>query len=139
MAAGRAPSARSSPRIPRCWPSPRPWPRAWACRASPVEAVTAATGKTRNGCRWAAAALAQPAFRIVPAAAPDDSLRQAAAEVGFPCVIKAVSLSASQGILRADSTAAAVTAAQRIRQILATARRPAANPSSSRNTCPGRS
>jgi biotin carboxylase len=43
-------------------------------------------------------------------------------------VVKAVSLSASQGILRADDTAAAVTAARRIRQVLAAARRPGTEP-----------
>ena len=64
----------------------------------------------------------------MPAAAPEDAIGQAAGAVGFPCVVKAVSLSASQGILRADDTAAAVTAARRIRQVLAAARRPAGEP-----------
>ena len=50
---------------------------------------------------------AQPSFRLVPAA--EDCVRQAAEAVGFPCVVKAVSLSASQGVLRADDPAAAVT------------------------------
>lgn len=95
---------------------------------NPVEAVIAATDKAEQRRRWAAAAVAQPAFRIVPAGASEDSLRRAAAEAGFPCVVKAVSLSASQGILRADGPAATVIAAQRIRRILATARRPAHEP-----------
>jgi biotin carboxylase len=43
-------------------------------------------------------------------------------------VVKAVSLSASQGILRADDPAAAVTAAGRIRHVLASARRPDTEP-----------
>ena len=43
-------------------------------------------------------------------------------------MVKAVSLSASQGVLRADDAAAAVTAARRIRQILAAARRPDTEP-----------
>jgi plasmid stability protein len=47
--------------------------------------------------RWAEAAVAQPEFRIVPAGASEDSLRRAAAEAEFPCVVKSVSLSASQG------------------------------------------
>ena len=55
-------------------------------------------------------------------------MRQAATQVGFPCVVKAVSLSASQGILRADDPDAAVAAAGRIRQILATAGRPEDEP-----------
>ena len=96
---------------------------------NPVDAVQAATDKAAQRLRWAAAGVAQPAFRIVPAAAPEDSVRQsAAAVVGFPCVVKAVSLSASQGILRADDQAGAVTAARRIRHILAAARRPASEP-----------
>jgi len=48
--------------------------------------------------------------------------------VGFPCVVKAVSLSASQGILRADDPAGAVAAAGRIRRILAAAGRPGTEP-----------
>jgi len=95
---------------------------------NPVDAVQAATDKTAQRLRWAAAGVAQPAFRIVPAAAPEDSVRQSAAAVGFPCVVKAVSLSASQGILRADDQAGAVTAARRIRRVLAAARRPASEP-----------
>ena len=91
---------------------------------NPVEAVLNATDKTRQRQRWAAAGVAQPQFEIVPATAREDSIRRAAAAVGFPCVVKAVSLSASQGILRADDTAAAVTAALRIRHILAAAGHP---------------
>jgi biotin carboxylase len=95
---------------------------------SPVQAVIAANDKAGQRLRWAAAAVPQPKFQIVPAGASANSLRQAAAETGFPCVVKAVSLSASQGILRADSPAAAVRAARRIRRILAAARRPAHEP-----------
>jgi biotin carboxylase len=92
---------------------------------NPAGAVLNATDKARQRQRWAAAGVAQPRFEIVPA---DDGIQQAAEAVGFPCVVKAVSLSASQGILRADDPAAAVTAARRIRQILAAARRPRGEP-----------
>ena len=95
---------------------------------NPVDAVLNATDKTRQRQRWAAVGVAQPKFEIVPATAPEDAIRQAAEAVGFPCVVKAVSLSASQGILRADDTAAAVTAARRIRRVLAAARRPGTEP-----------
>ena len=96
---------------------------------NPVDAVQqAATDKAAQRLRWAAACVAQPAFRIVPAAAPEDSVLQSAAAVEFPCVVKAVSLSASQGIWRADDQAGAVTAARRIRRVLVTARRPASEP-----------
>ena len=64
----------------------------------------------------------------MPAAAPEDALRQAAAEVGGPCVVKATSLSASQGVLRADDPAAAVATAGRVREVLAAAGRPGPEP-----------
>ena len=92
---------------------------------NPVDAVLAATGKAAQRQRWAAAGLPQPSFRIVPAG---DSVRPAAEAVGFPCVVKAVSLSASQGVLRADHPAAAVEAARRIRKVLDEAERPAEEP-----------
>jgi biotin carboxylase len=95
---------------------------------NPVDAVAAACDKAAQRRRWAAAQVAQPTFRVVPAAATEDVLRQAAAEVGGPCVVKATSLSASQGVLRADDPAAAVAAAQRVREVLATAGRPGSEP-----------
>jgi biotin carboxylase len=94
---------------------------------NPAEAVRNAADKTRQRQRWAATGVPQPRFEIVPATA-DDAVRQAARAVGFPCMVKAVSLSASQGILRADDPAAALSAARRIRSILAAARRPEGEP-----------
>src|SRR6266540_3538703 len=85
---------------------------------NPVDAVLASTDKAAQRRRWAAAGVAQPAFRVVPAGASQAALDDAAAHVGFPCVVKAVSLSGSQGVLRADDQAGAVAAARRIRQIL---------------------
>jgi biotin carboxylase len=95
---------------------------------NPVDAVIAAADKAAQRHRWAAGLVAQPAFQVVPAAAGEDVLRQAATEIGCPCVVKACSLSASQGVLRADDPAAAVAAARRIRQILATTGRPGPAP-----------
>jgi biotin carboxylase len=95
---------------------------------NPPDAVRNATDKARQRQRWAAVGIAQPAFQIVPAPAAEEAIRQAAAAVGFPCIIKAVSLSASQGILRADDPAAAAAAARRIRHILTAARRPGTEP-----------
>ena len=92
---------------------------------NPVDAVLAATDKAAQRRRWAAAGLPQPSFRIVPAG---DCVRRAAEAVGFPCVVKAVSLSASQGVLRADHPAAAAEAARRIRRVLDEAERPAEEP-----------
>jgi biotin carboxylase len=85
---------------------------------NPVDAVRAATDKAAQRRRWAAAGVAQPSFRVVAAGAPECALRSATAQVGFPCVIKAVSLSGGQGVLRADDQAGAVAAAGRIRQVL---------------------
>jgi biotin carboxylase len=92
---------------------------------NPVGAVRAATDKAAQRRCWAATGVPQPSFRLVPAGG---SVRQAAEAVGFPCVVKAVSLSASQGVLRADDPAAAVEAAGRIRQVLDEAERPADEP-----------
>lgn len=95
---------------------------------NPAGAVRNAADKARLRQRWAAAGLPQPRFAMLPAMAPAEAIREAARVVGFPCVVKAVSLSASQGVLRADDPAAALAAAQRIRGILAAARRPAGEP-----------
>jgi biotin carboxylase len=83
---------------------------------NPAAAVLAAAGKTRQRRLWAAAGVPQPRFEIIPAHARGDAIRQAAAATGLPCVIKAVSLSASQGVLRADDATQAVQAALRIRR-----------------------
>jgi biotin carboxylase len=99
---------------------------------NPVEAIRNAARKDRQRLRWAAAGVPQPRFAIVPATAAADAVRGAvrgaARAAGFPCVVKAVSLSASQGVLRADDPDGAVSAAARIREILAVARRPADEP-----------
>ena len=95
---------------------------------NPAGAVRNAADKARQRQHWAAAGVPQPRFEIVPAAATDDAIHSASVAVGFPCVVKAVSLSASQGILRADDPAAARSAARRIRGILAAARRPEDEP-----------
>src|SRR5215831_2470608 len=104
---------------------------------NPIESVMAATDKAAQRRRWAAAGVCQPAFQIVRASAGDDAMAKAAASTGFPCVVKAVSLSGSRGVLRADDEAGAVAAAARIRGVLARAGRPASR-SSSRNTYPAR-
>jgi biotin carboxylase len=92
---------------------------------NPVDVVRAALDKAAQRQRWAAAGVPQPSFRLVAAG---DGVRPAAEAVGFPCVVKAVSLSASQGVLRADDPAAAVETGRRIRQVLDEAERPAAEP-----------
>lgn len=95
---------------------------------NPAAAVAAAADKAAQRRLWAVAGLAQPAFRLVPATVGQDACQRAAAEVGCPCVVKAVSLSASQGVLRADDPAAATAAARRIQSILAAAGRTGSEP-----------
>jgi biotin carboxylase len=103
---------------------------------NPVEAVRNAADKSRQRQHWAAAGVPQPRFQIVPSA-DGGAVRDAAAAVGFPCVVKAVSLSASQGVLRADDADQAVQAATRIRQILSTARQDTAGPLLAEQYLPG--
>jgi biotin carboxylase len=68
----------------------------------------------------AAAGVDQPAYRV---AGPADDIGDLAAALGMPVVVKPVSLSASRGVIRADSPDGARTAASRIRHILAAAGR----------------
>lgn len=95
---------------------------------NPAGAVRAAGDKATQRELWRAAGVAQPAFRLV--AADEEAVRLAASAVGFPCVVKAVSLSASQGVLRAGDANEAADAAARIRRVLASraARRPQREP-----------
>ncbi len=58
----------------------------------------------------------QPEFAVVAAGA---DVAAAAAELGFPCVIKPLSLSASRGVIRADDPAQAAAAGARVRAMLA--------------------
>jgi biotin carboxylase len=84
---------------------------------NPAGAILAASDKTRQRQLWAAAGVPQPRFEIIPAHAASDVVASAATAAGFPCVVKAVSLSASQGVLRAGNATEAVQAATRIRGI----------------------
>ncbi len=56
----------------------------------------------------------QPRFRVV-----DDleQISEVADDVGYPCVLKPVGLSASRGVIRADDAVSAMRAAERIRAI----------------------
>ena len=103
---------------------------------NPVDAVRAATDKAAQRQRWAAAGLPQPSFRLVPARA---CVRQAAEAVGFPCVVKAVSLSASQGVLRPTTRPPrSRPPAGSVRSWMKPNGLPP-SPCSSRSTCPARS
>ena len=67
----------------------------------------------------------QPLFRVI---APGDDVVAAAADIGWPVVVKPVSLSASRGVIRADNPAAAEAAAARVRAILEEDGHPAEEP-----------
>jgi biotin carboxylase len=56
----------------------------------------------------------QPRFRVVEDL---EHISEVADDVGYPCVLKPVGLSASRGVIRADDAVSAVRAAERIRAI----------------------
>ena len=84
-------------------------------RHHPTEAVATTKDKARMRDCLAAAALPQPAYQVV---ARDADVVSAATRLGYPCVIKPVSRSASQGVIRVDDATGAEAAAVRIRAIL---------------------
>ena len=84
--------------------------------ANPPEAVARTRNKAAMRAALAAASQSlQPSFRVV---GPGDGVVAAAEAVGWPVVVKPVSLSASRGVIRADDPAEAKAAAVRIRTIL---------------------
>jgi biotin carboxylase len=86
---------------------------------NPSGAVAAAADKTNQRRLWARAGLAQPGFHVIAADADESHVRAAARKLGFPCIAKPVSLSASRGVLRVDDEAGLAAAAAEIRAILA--------------------
>mgnify|MGYP003439488624 FL=1 len=84
-------------------------------RHNPPNAVAATRDKAAMRERLAAASLPQPAYRIVAHGA---DIASAAPEVGYPCVVKPVSRSASQGVIRVDDAIQAAAAGIRIRAIV---------------------
>ena len=69
--------------------------------------------------------LRQPVFRVVQSGVDVGAI---AGELGWPVVVKPVSLSASRGVIRADDPAEADRAAMRVRAILQEDGHPAAEP-----------
>jgi len=90
-------------------------------RHNPPEAVAATRDKARMRDRLAAASVPQPVYRIV---ARDVDVVSAASEVGYPCVMKHVSRSGSQGVIRVDNATQAAAAGVRIRAILGDCQEP---------------
>ena len=90
-------------------------------RHNPPDAVAATRDKTIMRERLGAASVPQPAYRMATLGA---DVASAAAEIGYPCVVKPVSRSASQGVIRADDAIEAETAAVRIRAMTASSPEP---------------
>ena len=82
---------------------------------SPPEAVAATRDKVRMRQLLQAGGVRQPDFAAV---GPDDDIVERAGAIGFPGVIKPVSLSASRGVIRVDDPDGAGRAAARVRAIL---------------------
>jgi biotin carboxylase len=83
-----------------------------------LQAVAATRDKAAMRRALAGARVPQPEHRTV---GPSDDAAAVAAEVGLPCVVKPLSLSASRGVIRADDPQAAAAAVARVRAILAEA------------------
>jgi biotin carboxylase len=84
-----------------------------------VDAVIAAADKAIQRRLWAEAGVAQPRFYVIAADAGEPHLVEAARALGFPCIAKPVSLSASRGVLRVDDDAGLLAAVREIRAIIA--------------------
>jgi hypothetical protein len=85
-------------------------------RGNPVAAALAARDKHQQRERLAAARVPVPRFAVYPSDADPDSL---ARQVAYPCVLKPLRLSASRGVIRADTPAGFVAAFLRLCDILA--------------------
>ncbi|MHB1511011.1 MAG: ATP-grasp domain-containing protein [Acidimicrobiales bacterium] len=87
---------------------------------NPPGAVALTRDKAGMRAAFARAGVPQPDFAVIERAGADflAEVAAAASRLGPPVVVKASSLSASRGVIRADSAAEAVVAARRINDIL---------------------
>ncbi len=85
---------------------------------NPPAAVAATRNKVMLRRALALAEIPQPSFELV---GPPDDAAALAEVIGYPVVLKPLSMSASRGVIRADNPAEARAAAHRIRTILAVA------------------
>jgi biotin carboxylase len=79
------------------------------------DAVAATRDKAALRARLGASSVPQPDYRVVM---PGSRVFPATAEIGYPCVVKPVSRSGSQGVIRVNDHAQAVAAEDRIRSIV---------------------
>ena len=82
---------------------------------SPPDAVRIAGNKLLTRDRLRDSELPVPWFVAVP---PDESTQQVADRIAFPCVVKPLTLSASRGVMRADTVAELEEVMHRIGQLL---------------------
>ncbi len=92
---------------------------------NPPEAVSATRNKVAMRQAFANAGLPQPAYRIIRA---DTDAVQECIDLGFPCVLKPVSLSASRGVIRVDDAGSVPETVARVRAIAAGAGCPPDDP-----------
>jgi biotin carboxylase len=81
---------------------------------SSVAAVATTRDKHLLRMRLSDAGMTQPAFALTT---DDDGVEAAVEAVGLPCVLKPLNLSASRGVIRADTVPEALAAARRIRTL----------------------
>lgn len=87
---------------------------------NPIEGALASRDKLLARQLFARGGVRQARFRILAAAmAPAEAARLAAADPGFPCVMKPRMLSASRGVMRADSEAEFAERFARLGRLLA--------------------
>src|SRR5256712_2971587 len=84
-------------------------------RGNPVTAAAAARDKHQQRQLLATAGVAVPRFELFTVAADPERV---ASGVSYPCVLKPLRLSASRGVIRADTPAEFVAAFERIKRIL---------------------
>ena len=82
---------------------------------NPPSAVRATRDKVAMRDALAGVDVRQPRYAVV---GTEDDIAEVATSLGFPCVIKPPSLSASRGVIRADDAAEAKVAGDRVRAIL---------------------
>ncbi len=92
---------------------------------NPVDAVEAARDKARMRQRFQASGLLTPGFRTVDA---DDDPNGVATTVRFPCVVKPLDLSGSQGVVKADDAEGFGDVLARVRAIVAACQPDGARP-----------
>jgi biotin carboxylase len=92
---------------------------------NPPAAVARTRDKAAMRQALADADIPQPRFVLL---APGADVPTATRTIGLPCVVKPLSLSGSQGVIRADDLDQARSAAERVRRILAAAGQPADAP-----------